>query len=391
MDLYRDRPSLNGTKTLEVKSSLNMDVPVALRVAISLMLAGLVSGCNRGVIYHPTSLPPDFIAPQTTSMNRVDLSRLSQSLGDSEMLYPGDVVSITISTGLEKDKPTEWRDRIADDGTVNIPLIGIVPIAGLRLPFAERLIHDESINRGKFVNPTVTVLIAARRSNLVTVVGEVNKPGTYQLPASNSNVLAAITAAEGLTKDADTVIEVRHAMNEADMAGNTALPQTPGAATELAGFRRDQMPPSATGPRAVRIDLAQNTPMHPTSFQVADGSTVMIMKRPKRYVHVIGLVRKPDQFEMPEDQEMRLLDAIAKANGRTLEIADKVRVIRNVPNRVEPIVIEASIGDAKQNSASNIRLAPGDVVSVEETATTMVVGTIRDFVRFGFTSGIPGL
>jgi polysaccharide export outer membrane protein len=93
---------------------------------------------------------------------------------------------------------------------------------------------------------------------------------------------------------------------------------------------------------------------------------------------------------MPEDQEMYLLDAIAKANGRTLEIADKVRVIRNVPNKAEPVVVEASIREAKRDAAANIRLAPGDVVSVEETPTTLVVGTIRDFVRFGFSAAVPG-
>jgi hypothetical protein len=36
-------------------------------------------------------------------------------------------------------------------------------------------------------------------------------------------------------------------------------------------------------------------------------------------------------------------------------------------------------------------LAPGDVVSVEETPLTFTVGTIQSFVRFGFSSAIPGL
>jgi polysaccharide export outer membrane protein len=140
----------------------------------------------------------------------------------------------------------------------------------------------------------------------------------------------------------------------------------------------------------VRIDLQRTEQMDPSAFQVADGSTVMVMKRAKRYVHVMGLVRKPDQFELPDDQEVRLLDAIAMANGRTLEVADKVRVIRNVPNRTDPVIVEVSVKEAKRDSTANIRLAPGDVVSVEETPTTLVVGTIREFVRFGFTSAIPG-
>jgi len=133
-----------------------------------------------------------------------------------------------------------------------------------------------------------------------------------------------------------------------------------------------------------------DTRYHCIYLHVEDGSTVMVMKRPKRFVHIIGLVNKPDQIEMPVDQEFRLLDAIAKGNGRKLEVADKVRVIRNVSGRTEPVIIEASIRAAKTDATSNFRLAPGDVVSVEETPTTFVIGTVRDFVRFGFSSAIPG-
>ena len=81
---------------------------------------------------------------------------------------------------------------------------------------------------------------------------------------------------------------------------------------------------------------------------------------------------------------------IAMARGLKFEIADKVHVIRNLDTQTEPVVIEASIKRAKRDGVSNIRLTAGDVVSVEETPTTLVVGTIRDFVRFGFSSAIPG-
>jgi polysaccharide export outer membrane protein len=86
---------------------------------------------------------------------------------------------------------------------------------------------------------------------------------------------------------------------------------------------------------------------------------------------------------------MRLLDAIALAGGRNLQIADQVHVIRNLEG-AEPIVIEASMRQAKRGGAANLLLAAGDVVSVEETPLTFTVGTIQSFVRFGFTSAIPG-
>ena len=163
---------------------------------------------------------------------------------------------------------------------------------------------------------------------------------------------------------------------------------------ELAGFRRGQpmagQPSGQMTSRTVRIDLQQASALGNADVHLEDGSTVMVMPRPKRFIHVMGLVRKPDQFEMPRDHELRLLDSIALAGGRTLELADKVNIIRTIPTRPEPIVINASVKEAKRNTTANIRLAPGDVVSIEETPMTFVVGTIREFVRFGFTAGIPG-
>ena len=142
--------------------------------------------------------------------------------------------------------------------------------------------------------------------------------------------------------------------------------------------------------RTAQIDLEQSSAIPPQEFHLEDGATVMVMPRPARYVHVIGLVRNADQFEIPEDQELHLLQAIALAGGRTVSIADKVHVIRPVPGQTKPVLIEASIREAKQGRA-NIRLAAGDVVSVEETPATFVVGTIQNFVRLGFTSAIPGI
>ena len=73
-----------------------------------------------------------------------------------------------------------------------------------------------------------------------------------------------------------------------------------------------------------------------------------------------------------------------------MSIADKVHVIRMLPGQSDPSMIIASVRQAK-NGSENIRLAAGDVVSVEETPTTFVVGTIREFVGFGFSAAIPGL
>jgi polysaccharide export outer membrane protein len=92
---------------------------------------------------------------------------------------------------------------------------------------------------------------------------------------------------------------------------------------------------------------------------------------------------------MPPDREVHLLDAIAMAGGRTMEFADKVYVMRQLPGESEPIMIQASIRQAKSDGEANIALAAGDVVSVEETPLTFTMETIGRVIRFGFSSAVP--
>jgi polysaccharide export outer membrane protein len=357
------------------------------RLMLVLLAASFVIGCGRGMLYDASSLPPRFMAPRAASLQDVDLSQLARTVGDTESLYPGDIIEVSIATGLEEEKTPSWKMRISENGTVDVPLVGNVRIAGLGLTQAEQLIRDESIRRGKFVAPNVSVLLEKRRSHRITVVGAVEKPNTYELPASNSDVLAALVRAGGLSDSAGTVIEVKHPPTPIPLAS-----QSQGPEAELPRFGRNRRRQQQyIPPRTVRIDLEQQDNASSNDLQLQDGSTVMVRKRPKRFIHVIGLVNKADQFEMPEGHELRLLDGLALAGGRTLSIADKVHVIRQVPDQPEPVVIEASVSSAKRDTSSNIRLAAGDVISVEETPTTFIVGTIREFVGFGFSAPIPGL
>ncbi len=329
-------------------------------------------GCRSGPKIEANRLPAELVAPRVSSLRSVDLSRISRAVGDSEVLYPGDVLKVTITTGIEEETPEGTELRVTEQGICNVPLVGPVQIAGLRLFQAEEVVRTEGIRRGKYVNPTVSIVVEKRRSNRVTVVGAVEKPGSYEIPASQSDLLGALMAAEGMTDEASTIVEIRHP------------PTSNGPGMQLAGYPSTG---STTPPQVSRIDLAQGV----GDYRLRDGSTVMVMRQPPQFIHVMGLVNKPDQFEIPDDAELTLLQAISMAGGLKLEIADKVHVMRRHPQTNELIVIEGSIRKAKSDGVSNIRLAPNDVVSVEETPTTLVVGTIRDFVRFGFTSGIPGI
>lgn len=352
---------------------------------LALICTLLAGGCQRDV-YRAAKLPAELQAPPNISAQSLDLSKVGTSSASSEIIQRGDLLDVTLGSGLEnvEKEETQWPLRVADDGTVYVPLVGQVYLAGLPLSQADHVIRRTSVERGIFRNPSVAVQVVEPRTNKISVMGAVEKPGAYELPVANSDVIAAIAAAGGLTEDAGTKIEIRHPTRPA--SGSMPANDRAGNGVTTAAYRGD---PGRTTPRTQQIDLVSATAGESADYHLEDGSVVMVMKRPLRAVYVGGLVRKPGQYEMPKDTDLYLLEAISIAEGRTLQIADQVTIVRRVPGEQEPIVIKASVREANESGIANLKLAPGDVVHVDETPMTFTVQTLKDLFRFGFTSGLP--
>ncbi len=66
-----------------------------------------------------------------------------------------------------------------------------------------------------------------------------------------------------------------------------------------------------------------------------------------------------------------------------MRVANKVTIIRRAPRDGTPVVVLTSISDAKKMGAANIVLAPGDVVTIEQTPLTVIADAVFSFVRIG--------
>jgi len=351
------------------------DLDRAVTIVVRCLLVACVAmvGCHNAV-YRASKLPAELSVGPVDSTRKLDLSQLARSTTRSDLIYPGDVIEVTVATGLEERTPLSYRLRVSDGGEVDVPLVGPVRVAGLFLKDAEMAIRHECVARKVYRDPIVSVTLKSRKTIRVTVVGAVVSPGAYKLPASNNDLLSALVAAGGLTDEASTIVEIR------------AAPGNPRQSVGHPDARR-----TVAENDSVRIDLIQATQGIVPDYRIVDGSIIMVREREPKKIQVVGLVNRPDQFEIPTDRDVRLLDAIALAGGRTLQLADKVHIIRQLDDTNEPVVIAASVRDAKLGGPSNLRLAPGDIVSVEETPLTFTVGTIRSFVGIGFGASIPGL
>ena len=92
------------------------------------------------------------------------------------------------------------RSRVRVDGKISFPFLNDVDAAGIPPQTLARRIQTRL--KDYIVNPVVTVSVEEPRPSVVSVVGEVAKPGVYPIDRT-SGVLQALAAAGGLTETAD--------------------------------------------------------------------------------------------------------------------------------------------------------------------------------------------
>jgi len=109
------------------------------------------------------------------------------------LLGPEDELEITVWKNLELSRITAIRP----DGLISMPLIGDIQAAGLTADvLAQRI--TERLKQYFATTPSVSVSVKTINSYSVFVLGEVTKPGKYQLK-SYITVLQAISTAGGFT------------------------------------------------------------------------------------------------------------------------------------------------------------------------------------------------
>ena len=108
------------------------------------------------------------------------------------LLGPEDVLEITVWRNQDLSRQTVVRP----DGMVSMPLIGDVQANGLTANQLAARIADRLKEFKE--NPSVSVSVKEVNSYNIFVLGEVNKPGKYQLK-SNTSVLQSIAVAGGFT------------------------------------------------------------------------------------------------------------------------------------------------------------------------------------------------
>ena len=308
--------------------------------AFMLLVLLVITGCaNR------FSLPAGTVKP----IQQVDLSpvvaseqvtvlgeQLSSATPPEYLVGTGDVLSVVIyglpdlSAGNSSDASTRAAkgSRVDSAGTIQLPLLGSVQVAGLSLQQVRDRIQGSFKKYLK--NPSVVVEMVEPKSSPLYLLGQFKKPGTYYLDRP-VNLLQGVSFGSGFDINADL-------SSARLLRGNRIVP------VDIYALLHDG-------------DQRQNVWLYP-------GDTVYIPDNSIQNVFVFGAVKTPGPVPI-KNGHISLHQAVAAAGGigETSSYDNNIRIIRSLtPTRGELIVVD--IDKVLAGEALSFQLNNGDVVYI---------------------------
>lgn len=242
--------------------------------------------------------------------------------------------------------------KVNDDGFIQIPEFGRIYVKGLTFGAVKAQIGKRLAT---FINPSNTkyeITLNYSRTIDVNIVGEVDMPGTYQIPAINS-VYNAINAANGIT-EIGSVRDIQ--------------------------VRRD-------GKTIKRFDVYEFlfNPLLQENFFLQKGDFIYVSTQSK-LVKIAGAIRRPAKYELLKGESLN--DLIKFAGGLSSNAYTKsIQVSRINNDKAEIIDI-----DYDQLVNSNFELKDGDVVTISTIPNTVentvsIVGSVRYAGKYELKAG----
>jgi len=287
----------------------------------------------------PVGVPDPPVKPGTESAAKVVGTASPPSLGGPPGPIRSDYVigkEDLLELGVFEQPDLTRTVRVSGDGTISLPLLGVVPLAGLSTKQAEEKLR-ELLSDKYLTDPQVWVFVKEAKSRKVSVVGAVEKPGSIEM-LGDRTLLEAISEAGGLTHQAGRDLYVLR-------------PDASGAATRIDIDLDDLM---INGNPVLNIAL---TP----------GDVINIPIDRVLHVYVDGAVRKPGEVEYKSSRPLTLLQAIAAAGGLSERASQKgIVVIRTKAGGTQDM-IKVDLKAVRKGKQDNFELENGDSIYVPET------------------------
>ncbi len=265
----------------------------------------------------------------------------------------GDVLVITMTgvSGEEAYTETTLRRRVYSDGTIRLPMVGAVKVAGLTLEQAEQAIINAHVPR-YLKDLSVYLDLASPEETTVMVVGAAGQSGPVKLPRNERNVLYALARALGFSAAASGKVRVipidpQREVREYDL-------------TDANDLRRALLAPP-----------------------LQSGDMIVVEPAETSAVYLTGLVNAPGPISIPPHGHISLLRAIAAAGGvRDLLDPPDATLWRRLPDGRQ-VRVKLPLQDILSGKQPDIYLAAGDILEIPHTPETRLREWFFSNVRFG--------
>jgi polysaccharide biosynthesis/export protein len=254
------------------------------------------------------------------------------------ILGPGD--SVRISVYGNPDMLTEAR--LSATGTITFPLIGEIKLGGMTANASEKKV-SELLEKGGFLKKAqVNVLVVQFQSQLVSVLGDVYKPGKYALdrPSQLSDVLAL---AGGVTPNGSDIV--------------TLIRTEDGKSNKYTYDLRTLM-------------SVADTESNPKVM----GDDIVFVNA--REVSVLGQVNRPGKYSVVSGVR-NVIDFLSQAGGISPNGSDKIIVMTNRNGKSVKQEIDVDQLYRNGDTTANIELTNGDSIYVPRAPLFYIYGEVQ--------------
>lgn len=303
---------------------------------------------------------------------------LSETYTDLYTLGPGDGMTLSFLDPELKDVGGPFS--ILMDGTAILPFIGSVQLAGLTIGQASRWLTN--LYQKQIVRPQLLLQLTTPRPTKVTVIGEVTKPGFFELQGM-PRAIAAVQAAGGITANAD----IRKVMLRRVVGQEGAQKQTFLDLSQVFFMGNQFQNPvlfdgdtlivgRSTEPLPDEIIRIGRTNLSPTQISVS----------------ILGEVKAPGTIGLPANTP--LIEAIFRAGGLAKWRANKnhIELIRFNDNGTTTRQVFSYKQDLNVSNGFNPPLRDRDTIIVNRSFYGEAIDALNDLaVPIGIVNNLGGI
>jgi polysaccharide export outer membrane protein len=257
------------------------------------------------------------------------------------IIGPDDILQIEVLHGEELSRT--WR--VNAEGEIRLPFVGMIKAGGMTVDELEITLTDKLAKY--FNDPQVSVRLSEARSKPVTVMGNVERPGTLQLEGRNT--LFHVLNAAGGPKDAGASLTVTREVS------NGPLPVDEARTTQDGRYMVAEVP----------LEDVLSGRGQAATLEVQANDVITVSARQPRLVHVMGEVVRPGSVELVNAETVSITKVVAAAGGFNRLASPKKAVIRKIGSDGKPgEMATINLKQILDGKSADLELTEGDVLII---------------------------